>query len=83
MLYAGGEYEGGRNSGRAGGLNNSGGVQLGSDGKWERGHVIDGAGGRGAGGGGRGGSAGARCVCVRVCKEGGGHAHLCVESQLS
>jgi hypothetical protein len=35
------EYES-RGSGRSGGLN-GGGVQLGSDGKWERGHVIDGS----------------------------------------
>lgn len=52
VLCTGGEYDGGRNSGRAGGLTNSGGVQLGTDGKWERGHVIDraaGARGRGAG----------------------------------
>lgn len=79
----GGEYEGGRNSGRAGGLNNSGGVQLGYDGKWERGHVIDGASGRGVGaagagsaGAGRGGFGGARCV--RVLGGAGGLWHICV-----
>jgi hypothetical protein len=53
--YDGG-YDGGRNTGRAGGLNNSG-VLLGTDGKWERGHVIDGG---AAGGRGRGTAAGAR-----------------------